>query len=349
MHSALTTGMNTSCLGALERPRYFARQLITPAELNLEAVYFAERLRRHNRMLHGFGVVCGAKVCRVPAAEGGTAEPWKLRVTPGYAIDGYGNEISIDCERIFDLRASGLVVTSGDPEGELSDPWCSDVWVDRPPGRVWVAVCHKESLARPVRVQPAGCGCDDSLCEYSRWRDGYEIRLLDSCPPSHAGPPPTTEQFLDGLNGPLRECPACPDDPCVVLAAVDVDANGNVIAIDNCSCRRNVVSLADLWWRCAGGLVSITNVTPKDNTVPRGTESFALTVHGENLRADATIDLGPGVTVADEPTVSSTGKTLKFHVAVADDADLGERTLTITNPDCSLASWPRAVVVSPDA
>jgi hypothetical protein len=52
-----------------ERPRYFARQLITPEELNLEQAYFRDRMRRHNRLLHGWGVVCGAEVCPVPIPE----------------------------------------------------------------------------------------------------------------------------------------------------------------------------------------------------------------------------------------------------------------------------------------
>ena len=210
MYTATTAELDSCSLGILERPRYFARQLVTPAELNLEAEYFAERIRRHNRMLHGWGVVCGAQVCRVRAAEGPGAEPWKVRVRPGFAIDGHGNEISIGSDRIFDLRSSSLVSMSGDPEGELSDPWCSDVWSERPPGRVWLAVCHKECLARPVRVQPAGCGCDDTSCEYSRWQDGYELRVLDRCPPSHQGPPPTLQDFL---GEPAAGLPAVPGRP----------------------------------------------------------------------------------------------------------------------------------------
>ena len=66
-----------------ERPRYYARQLVTPAELNLEASYFIDRLRRHNRLLHGWGVICGALVCRVAETEGGGAQPWKVKITPG--------------------------------------------------------------------------------------------------------------------------------------------------------------------------------------------------------------------------------------------------------------------------
>jgi len=36
-----------------ERPRYYARQLITSDDLTLEQEYFRSKLRTHNRMMHG--------------------------------------------------------------------------------------------------------------------------------------------------------------------------------------------------------------------------------------------------------------------------------------------------------
>ena len=341
MYTATTAESGACSLGILERPRYFARQLITPAELNLEAEYFAERIRRHNRMLHGWGVVCGAQVCRVRAAEGVGAEPWKVRVRPGFAIDGHGNEISIGSDRVFDLRSSSLVSMSGDPEGELSDPWCSDVWTDRPPGRVWLAVCHKECLARPVRVQPAGCGCDDTSCEYSRWQDGYELHLLDHCPPSHHGPPSAPQDFV---GDPLPDCPPCPDDPCVVLAAIDFDADGTITAIDNCSCRRIVVSFANAWWRCAGESLSVGDVSSRLGSPTPGATGVKLLVKGSNLHEEAMVDFGPGITVTEKKLVPASGN-LIVTIDIAGDAALGDRTLTIENPDRSVAVFPNALTV----
>ena len=101
--------------------------------------------------------------------------------------------------------------------------------------------------ARPVRVQPVGCGCDDTSCEFSRWRDGYEICVLDACPDSHL--PPAIDQFLKPSS--IPDCPPCPTDPWIVLAVVTVDAQGNVGAIDNCKCRRMVRTVAPYWWKCA--------------------------------------------------------------------------------------------------
>jgi hypothetical protein len=47
-----------------------------------------ERLRRHNRMLHGCGVVSG---CLVRAAE----PEWTVRIEPGYALGPQGDEIVV--------------------------------------------------------------------------------------------------------------------------------------------------------------------------------------------------------------------------------------------------------------
>src|SRR5215211_7302343 len=39
----------------LPQPRYFPRQVVTADDLTADQEYFRERLRRHNRMLHGCG------------------------------------------------------------------------------------------------------------------------------------------------------------------------------------------------------------------------------------------------------------------------------------------------------
>jgi len=119
----------------------------------------------------------------------------------------------------------------------------------KPPvaGDRWVAVRYKELPSRPVRIQPAACGCDDTRCEYSRWRDGYEICVLDKCPASHATPPD-----LSTFTRPqgIPDCPDCPTDPWLVLAKVTADEKGNVMQIDNCACRRMLLTTAPFWWRC---------------------------------------------------------------------------------------------------
>src|SRR5207247_8113419 len=108
---------------------------------------------------------------------------------------------------------------------------------------------------------------------------------------------PNFEDMLATLTGPLRECPPCPEDPCVVLAGVDVDADGTITAIDNCSCRRNVLSAATFWWRCAAGM-TITKVSAKPDGpyVPKQ-KDIVVHVEGVNLSDELTADLGQGVKV----------------------------------------------------
>jgi len=344
MDNATTSG---SVPPVTQRPRYYARQLVTPAELNLEASYFQDRLRRHNRLLHGWGVICGALVCRVAGTDGG-AQPWKVKITPGHLIDPYGNEIGILAERIIDLRSGGVAVGAQDPAGELSDPWCSDVWTEPAAGPIWVAVTYYQSMARPVRMPPAGCSCDDSACEYSRWCDGYQVGLLGQCPPSHQGKAPS----LDTVGGGQTTifCPPEPDDPWVVLARVDVDGDGRITAIDNCSCRRLIVTLAHLWWRCTTSQPAITKVTAEVNgatvtEVPRGQAGVHVHAEGTNIGRDATADLGQGIQVTDR-NVPEGGTAMDLTVTVLESAQPGPRDLTITNSDCAIATSPAALTIT---
>ncbi|MBT1090327.1 hypothetical protein [Streptomyces sp. Tu102] len=241
--------MHPTSASPYQRPRYFPRQLVTPAELNLANQYFMDRMRRHNRMLHGWGVVCGAMVTRAAAPNGSGPEPWKISISPGYLLDPLGNEIAIEQPRVVDVRTEGVTVMPDAPPGEIDDPWCAPAPPDPRTGRQWVAVRYEEGLTRPVRVEPTGCECSGRACEYSRWYDGYRIALLPNCPPSHQGTPPPLDE-LTAAHGPLPACPPPASDPWVVLAGLEVTADGTVTTIDNCACRRMAPSLASHWWHC---------------------------------------------------------------------------------------------------
>jgi hypothetical protein len=254
----------TTCNQAVaERPRYYARQIITPDDMTLEQEYFRSRLRLHNRMLHGWGAVCGLEVCFAPKkAQGknGTqmkngaenkeleAEPWMVVIKAGYALSPCGDEINLDCNRTFDLRTRSMTGITGETCVDAPDPWCSEVFEQRDANPLYVAIRYKEVPTRLVRVQPAGCGCDDTRCEYSRLRDGYEIGILTSCPESHTNPP-TDFDFKDM---PIQDCPQYPDEVWVVLAEVTLEDNGSgkINKIDNCACRRMVPPFAQLWLQC---------------------------------------------------------------------------------------------------
>jgi hypothetical protein len=222
-----------ACCGEpLERLRYFPRQLLTADDMRVEQEYVREKLRRHNRYLHGWGVVCGCTLEVVAEAK-----PWKVRVYPGYVVGPQGDEIWIDECVDVDLTTGAhdqpcAVRWPCPPLGEPPDPRDTSI-------AVYVAVRYAECYARPVRVHPAGCGCDETGCEYSRTRESFEIRVLRELPQSHVDArkddeawcetikKTPAEMFRRRLTYPVPPCPECVKDPWVVLGTVTLKAPGS--------------------------------------------------------------------------------------------------------------------------
>ncbi len=341
-----------------ERPRYFPRQILTPDDLTLEQEYLRNKRRLHNCIMHGYGVVCGARICLVPQAgvssnAPSSYQPWVVSVTPGYLLGPYGDEIVLDCCRTVDLRTAGTSGVTGETCVQPVDPWCSQVFVQRDTtSPLYIAVKYKECKTRPVRVQPMGCGCDDSSCEYSRIRDGYEIGVLTSCPDQNETPP-----SIDTLGtGGTPACPDCPTQPWVVLGAVKVAADGSILSIDNCQCRRIVMSFGSYWRRCQQGNVAITGVAlPAGGSLnlqqlPQGTATQVTVNFAASSVIDAgstfQADFGPGVATtvgAFQAGSAQAGPSIALNITVQPTAAPGPRTLTIMTSDGSEASLELAI------
>ncbi|HEV2828127.1 MAG TPA: hypothetical protein VGW76_11045 [Pyrinomonadaceae bacterium] len=71
---------------SLKRLRFSTGQVLTAENLELEQQYFREKLKRHNRTLHGFGIVSGLKVI---------VQAGQIIVEPGLALDCEGNELVV--------------------------------------------------------------------------------------------------------------------------------------------------------------------------------------------------------------------------------------------------------------
>lgn len=87
----------------MERTSFHSGKLLTAEDLNREQEYFRNKLKRHNRMLHGFGVVSGFRV---------TMAGGEVLVEPGFALDCEGNEIALSERRTIaplSVSASGRV------------------------------------------------------------------------------------------------------------------------------------------------------------------------------------------------------------------------------------------------
>ena len=240
----------TSCQGGdlrgLERTRFFPRQLVTPDDLTQDQVYFREKSKRHNRMLHGWGVVCGACVRR-------GATPCEVIVEPGYVLGPFGDEIVIDRDVVVDVCKLGTGELDGCC-GEELDPWCSDAKADCSAGTYYLAVKYSDCMSRPVRGGGGcGCGCDDHDCEYSRIRDSFSFKLLRELPQGYTTPmqgPGAASINPCARPNVARACPPCPTDPWVILADVLVDASCNVRGVNCFTHRRYVMSFAQYFIVC---------------------------------------------------------------------------------------------------
>jgi hypothetical protein len=137
---------------SFERVNYFEGQLLSASDFQAEQEYFLARLRRHNRYLHGVGVVCGLKVSTASSSE--------IIVQPGVAIDCYGNEIHV--------------------------PTPTRVSIPHLPGEQFVVLKYSEEEVAPVPIASATSDKDSEGRAFTRIREGFQIEILSANPaPGH--------------------------------------------------------------------------------------------------------------------------------------------------------------------
>src|SRR5438132_2354418 len=185
----------------MERNRFFYGRLLDTDDLAQEQRYIREKVRRHNRLLHGWGIVCGLGVR--PGDD--PTQPCEVVVEAGYALGPHGDEIVVQRDVSVDL-------CTADGDGNVAGP-CPPTGqspharVERPSGRpFYLAIAYAECPVGPV---PVG-----DHVEYTRLRDAFVLRVLDQLPASSsAGEQPA-------LGSPRSACSPCPAEPWVVLAAL---------------------------------------------------------------------------------------------------------------------------------
>jgi hypothetical protein len=256
--------------GTLERPRWFAGQLVGPADLEAVQTWVLTRSRRHNRLLHGWGVVCGLTVNATTSMVTGESEPWSVTVGAGLALSGCGDEVSVPCAVRLDIRQPQP--SGSDTCAPPVDPWCAPVRQRRDPARTYyLAVRYAEESRRPVRSGGCGCGCDGDPCEYSRIGETAAIAVLSELPDCYTDVEDRYEVAAKGGNlgtrgsalgcsPEIRElgsrpCPRC-CSPWVVLADLRVSADGSV-EVDPLAHRRFVAALPGLAFSCAPAIENV--------------------------------------------------------------------------------------------
>ena len=244
--------------GPLVRPRFFPRQVVTADDLTAGEEYLRERLRRHNRLLHGFGIVAGLDVARGPDLGGVPS----VTVTPGYAISPDGDEIFVPTPQT--VRIDCIQDAAGD---------CMDLSSSPTSPTAYLVLRAVEQPFAPVPALPDRCAPRPG-CEPTRWREGFEFACLRDQPPAYADEVPCDQivsRFRDRLVPAYSTIPSGRD---VVLACVTLEqsaAAGPILVIDQ-TCRRVLYSTSFLQAviRCQptgpapGPPVRVTAITPAD-------------------------------------------------------------------------------------
>jgi hypothetical protein len=128
--------------GPLVRNRYFSGRLLTAEDFQLEQDYLRGRLRRHNRVLHGAGIVHGLQVS-VRSGSGSTGV--QVVVQPGFAIAPDGEEVEVRSEISADIPEDGT--------------------------RLCVTLSSAERFTHPVPVS------DEEQAQFTRIEGTYSLRV----------------------------------------------------------------------------------------------------------------------------------------------------------------------------
>ena len=85
----------------LKRVNYYAGKMLTLEDFKADQQYFKDRMKLHNRFLHGYGIVSGLEI----SLSNKLAEV--LIVSPGYAIDPRGNDLILPKDVQATMPAKG--------------------------------------------------------------------------------------------------------------------------------------------------------------------------------------------------------------------------------------------------
>jgi hypothetical protein len=243
---------------AFDRLQYFYGQLLGARDFQLEQAYFREKLKLHNRCLHGYGVVCGLHVTAdIPPEECDPGDDETRRdleeqirtlrneITPELKEkdpERYGQIVQEVEALMGKLRAATpaprgsqtLVLEPGlalDCEGNelvVREPIRFDPWkqlsradrreVEDGETKIYVTLCFHEQPIEPTRPALADPCGSVSACTYGKVRDSVRLGVTVERP--------AADTRCETCCGECEEC-------CLLLAEIGGYARGRVIGADD--------------------------------------------------------------------------------------------------------------------
>ncbi len=216
------------------RNRFFYGKLMSDYHFQLETRYFNDHRHLHNRLVSGYGVVCGLDVQPGPDGKG-------IVVCPGYAIDKWGREIVVPEQTAPIPIPPGLLPPPGRPNDSQAAPGGTPIPVapavpaggygqhsgpDPKDRMIRVMLCCHECESDPTPVMAGECGTVEE-CAPGAIRERYRILFKEG-----PAPPVHLECRIPDLlyNGRLdyaavvkwvsESCPETAADPCIPLANI---------------------------------------------------------------------------------------------------------------------------------
>src|SRR5262245_2977803 len=225
---------NSACgFIAVERNHYFTGKYMAARDFTIEQEYFLSHHRLHNRVLHGWGIVCGLAVMHHPDPE--CRKRWVV-AKAGIAVDCCGRELILPKDTAIEL--------------ELPPDWNPQAYSDeqqeqsQPPEQQQGHVeygCEQEFLLclkyeeHHIERVPALYNegvCDPSRTDYNRIRECAKLVVLDphevpECWKHSRSMPTDWEHYCrddcdENIPGPAGICldPVCPCQDTVPLALI---------------------------------------------------------------------------------------------------------------------------------
>src|SRR3954451_21338649 len=158
-------------LNRLRRVNYVTGQLLPAADLQRDRDYFRDRLRRHNRALHGRGVVSGLDVDALQDDNGTVT----VTIAPGYALGPQGDEIIVAEQVSLALPAAGTH---------------------------WVVAARYDE--RPVEPLPAAIGSGDEEVRFAATEETSVAEILAAFPDDSDSPWATLAELHRDHGGRVR-------------------------------------------------------------------------------------------------------------------------------------------------
>lgn len=141
-----------------ERMNYFTGRHLAARDFQDEQLHHRSHRFLHNRMLHGWGVVCGLEVKEHPQDQ---CRDRFVQVSPGMAIDCCGREILVDS-----------AICCGDEQPDI--PW-KDFSENRPLLLLCLAYDEVGKEEVPVLASEGDCSTARTEEKYARYKESWKL------------------------------------------------------------------------------------------------------------------------------------------------------------------------------